>query len=159
MKFKKDEKKNMGTHTVPNIRVVLLTSSYSLAKPKSDIFGFRSLSSKTLAALMSLWIILIADSSCRKAKALAIPTQIFCLVGQSNFRWHSSAPLFVNVTEIRQIYNLAKHAVKTWISHRSNNSWAHKAMIYQTKHVQGYCFPYIHIPATTDLPQRNNHKV
>lgn len=77
----------METDMVPATRVVtwVFSSSSSLAKPKSDILGFKPLSSSTLVALMSLCTILSLDSSCRKARPLAIPIQILSLAGQSSF--------------------------------------------------------------------------
>ena len=86
----------METHIVPATRVVMwvFSSSSSLANPKSDILGFKSLSKSTLVALMSLWTILILDSSCRKARPLAIPIQILSLVAQSSSSWLCSAPTY-----------------------------------------------------------------
>lgn len=77
------------TYIVPAIRVLMwdLSSSLSLANPKSEILGFRSLSRSTLVALISLCTILSFDSSWRKAKPLAIPIHILNLVGQSSSNW------------------------------------------------------------------------
>lgn len=85
---------NSDAYKVPATRVLMwvLSSSSSLAKPKSDILGFKCLSSSTFVALMSLCTIFNLDSSWRYAKPLAIPMQIFCLVGQSNFNCLSSGP-------------------------------------------------------------------
>ena len=70
----------------------VFSSSSSLAKPKSDILALRSLSSKILVALMSLWTIFSLDSSWRYAKPLAIPRQILHLVSQSSFNRLLSGP-------------------------------------------------------------------
>lgn len=87
--------KKEKTHIVPAIRVLMcvFSSSSSLAKPKSDILAFRSLSSSTLVALISLWTIFNLDSSCRYASPLAIAKHILFLVGQSKFSRWSSCPI------------------------------------------------------------------
>ena len=53
------------SYYVPTTLCVFAVVSFPpkiLAMPKSDIFGFMSISSKTLAALRSLWIILSRES-------------------------------------------------------------------------------------------------
>ena len=53
---KQGREQNGKTHIVPAIRELMcvFSSSSSLAKPKSDILAFRSLSSSTLVAMISL---------------------------------------------------------------------------------------------------------
>ena len=53
---KQGREQNGKTHIVPGLRVLMrvFSSSSSLAKPKSDILAFRSSSSSTLVALISL---------------------------------------------------------------------------------------------------------
>ena len=100
--------KDTVTHMVPATLVLiwLFSPSSSLASPKSDILGFRSLSRSTLVALISLWTILILDSSWRKANPLAIPIQILSLVGQSRFGWPFSGPEKNSLTKLNIWYYL-----------------------------------------------------
>lgn len=61
-------KLNFFTHCVPeilNVSIWVSSPGKSLARPKSDILGFKCSSNKILLALMSLWIILSGASSCR----------------------------------------------------------------------------------------------
>jgi len=83
-----------ATYIVPATRVLIwvFSVSSSLAKPKSDIFGFKSASSNTLEALISLCTILNLDSSWRNARPFAMPMQILNLVGQSNLSCWFSLP-------------------------------------------------------------------
>lgn len=110
---------------VPATLVVIcvFSSSWSLASPKSDIFGFRSLSRSTLVGLMSRWTIFRGDSSCRKANPLAIPTQIFCLVGQSNFGRYSSGPAIYCKIETRQIHRHNMYADKWIYKLENHDNW------------------------------------
>ena len=93
-------------YTVPAILVLMwvFSSSSSLAKPKSEIFALRSLSSSTLVALMSLWTIFNTDSSCRKARPFAMPRQIFCLVGQFRYSRSLSAPKIKYLSAVKISY-------------------------------------------------------
>ena len=81
-----------STYIVPATFVLMWVwpSSLSFARPKSEILASKSLSSSILLALISRCTILIADSSCRYARPLAIPRQILRLVGQSNASLYSS---------------------------------------------------------------------
>ena len=83
---KEQTRADSGAYIVPATLVLtcVFSSSSSLANPKSDIFGVRSLSSKILVALMSLCTNFNGDSSWRNARPFAIPQQILNLVGQSS---------------------------------------------------------------------------
>lgn len=70
----------------------LLSSWNDLAKPKSAILARSFVSNKMLLALMSLWIILIFEFSCRYTNASAVPMIISYLFSQ-----FSSLPLFLSV--------------------------------------------------------------
>jgi len=66
----------MDTHYVPTtFRVYALVWSPPniLAMPKSEILGTMFLSSNTLLAFRSLWMILNLESSCRYCRPRAIP--------------------------------------------------------------------------------------
>lgn len=85
---------------VPAIRVLMwvLPSSLSFAKPKSEILALKFLSSNTLLVFISRCTIFILDSSCRYAKPLAIPKQMFFLVGQSSFNLQvGSLPVYDHI--------------------------------------------------------------
>ena len=86
MKNKTRERSQLRPYIVPATLVLtcVCSSSSSLANPKSDILGVRSLSSKILVALMSLCTNFNGDSSWRNARPFAIPQQILNLVGQSS---------------------------------------------------------------------------
>jgi len=67
---------NIHTHNVPTIIFVFPSISSLptvLANPKSDIFGLKSSSRRTLLALRSLWMILSRESSWRYVSPLASP--------------------------------------------------------------------------------------
>lgn len=68
--------------------------SKTLAKPKSQIFGVISFSSKMLLGFKSLCITFTRDSSCRYTMPRAIPQMILYLVSQAScLRFSSSAYL------------------------------------------------------------------
>lgn len=75
------------TYYVPTTLSVLASSWFPpkiLAVPKSDIFGFISLSNKTLLAFISRWMILSRESSCRYKRPLAVPVIMFARFAQSS---------------------------------------------------------------------------
>ena len=89
---------NWNTYTVPAAFVLMWvwSSSLSFAIPKSEILAFKSWSSSILLALISRCTTLIADSSCRYARPLAIPRQILYLVGQSSLSLYCSTGPSIN---------------------------------------------------------------
>ncbi len=75
-----------GTHIVPTMFIVLTwlpIFGKSLAKPKSAILAFKSMSSKMLAGLMSRCTIGGCTSWWRYLRPLAIPIHMFFRIGQS----------------------------------------------------------------------------
>lgn len=156
------------THMVPATLVLIcvLSSSSSLARPKSEIFGFSFLSRRTFVALMSLWTIFNDDSSCRKAKPFAIPMQIFCLVGQSILSRCSSGPAFwceLNIYIDFSFWTLSLITKEQYLFlfilayvlfDVKLKQWT-RILDYQIKHGQGYCSPSTHTPVAVDFPQHN----
>jgi hypothetical protein len=76
-----------STDWVPMTRFVtawVWSRSKILARPKSEILGLISASSRMLLALRSRWTTLSSESSCRYCRPRAMPFMILCLRPQSS---------------------------------------------------------------------------
>ena len=127
------------------VEIWVFSSSSSLARPKSEILALRFLSSSIFVALMSLWTIFSGDSSCRKAKPLAMPTQIFCLVGQSNFRRPSSEPFISRIIESAKLIKLVLFDVKVDFKCLPNKECA-RLLFSMYSYTNNSCFTSIQHP-------------
>lgn len=80
------QKESGYAYNVPATRVLTCVAlgGRSLANPKSEIFGVRSLSRRMLLAFMSLWIMGGRISSWRNASPRATPTAILTRARQLN---------------------------------------------------------------------------
>lgn len=121
---------------VPLISVVMwvILSGKSLANPKSPIFGVKSLSRRTLLALISLCTIGGTISSWRYARPLAVPLQIADLFSQFN--------LTVLLFEPAKPYWLS---FSVWRSSHNSSAYTNFS-IYLTEQYQESCSQDIHTP-------------
>lgn len=104
------------TYRVPAMAVVkwVCSSGQSFASPKSEILASRLASRRMLLALMSLWMMRGAISSCRYARPRAVPTAMLKRVGQS---------IWINCSRVPAITN---HVLK----------WMIEAQEWETTHTQ-----------------------
>ena len=138
---------------VPAMRVLMWvsSSSFSFAKPKSEILALSSLSSNTLLVLISLCTIFIIDSSCRYIKPLATPRQIFCLVGQSSFILNLDSFPEIMGKKNDQFLNPKQNAFV------QNASDRRKKLTHREEHGISNYFPCTHIQSSIGFLQHNIH--
>lgn len=134
-----------GTYVVPAIFVLMwvISSGNSLAKPKSPIFGLKSLSRSILLALMSLCTIRGTSSSWRYARPLAIPMQI----SDRLLHWRLIVLLLpVQTKEEREKITSSTSlcSIVRWFISSSLEIFR----LYQVMHDQGYYFLGIHRPTS-----------
>ena len=109
--------------------LVLAWSSLLLkirAIPKSDIFGFRSLSNKMLLAFKSLWIILNLESLWRYSRPLLIPSIMLKRFLQSSSIFLCESIEFEQKKQEKE-WGLNLQGEWTW--RRSSFGWNHQKTV------------------------------
>lgn len=135
-----------STYNVPTTRLVFPLVSLSvkiLAMPKSDIFGFMSLSNRILLVFKSRWMILNLEYLWRYRRPWAIPSMMCMRLLQSKIdRLVESAPI-CNIKKIKigkRIYKInlfMKHIYRTR-QKLTNQKWKNPGFCLACTHKSVY---------------------
>ena len=135
----------------------VFSSSLSLAKPKSEILGLRSLSSNTLVALMSLYEQLSELIPHVRKSDLLLCQYIFSALQTSPILTDhlQGLGLMFKTQSMKFIVSVCSHSSAINIKCMAR----YKTLTYQTKYVQGYCFPCTHISTINVFLQYSTHTI